>query len=141
MTGAANEPAEPTHGPTNEELRAVPVETLRAWYVDECELSSVRRVAATAGIGRTTLWKFIAEEAEPQPRTRRLLGLYYMRARGSVDEQRAADAHTALTILAGYFPEEHRPAFVRDVLGTLERGFTDAGVEPPTWLERLRRAL
>lgn len=124
----------------NEELRAVPIETLRAWYVDECELSSVRRVAAEAGIGRTTLWKFKAEGAEPQPRTRRLLALYYMRMRGPVDGQRAADARTAFTILAGFFPPEARERIAAELLDVTERGFEREGMEVPGWTRLLRES-
>lgn len=124
--------------PETAEHREIPVETLRAWYVDQCELTSLRQTAMAAGLGRTTLHKFLSTNREPHPRTRRLLALYYMRMRGSVDEQRAADARTALTILAGYFSEAQRAAFVREVLEVIEGGFAREGMKVPGWIRLLR---
>jgi hypothetical protein len=124
--------------PETAEHREIPVETLRAWYVDECELASVRQVATAAGIGRTTLHKFVSSDREPHPRTRRLLALYFMRMRGSVDEQRAADARTAFTILAGFFPPEARERIAAELLDVTERGFEREGLEVPGWIALLR---
>jgi hypothetical protein len=77
--------------PTREELRAIPLDTLRAFVLAEVERSSVRALAKKAGIRRTTLRNFISGTM-PHARVRRLLALWYVRESGGAD----ADACEAL---------------------------------------------
>jgi hypothetical protein len=118
--------------------RTMPLETLRAWYADRCEESSVRQVAMAVGIGRTTMRHVLDGDTDPHPRVRLALARYYARMCGDVEEQRAADARTAYTILAGFFPPEQRADIVRDLLDTTERGFAALGMDAPGWIARLR---
>ncbi|MBV9109638.1 MAG: hypothetical protein JO306_09560 [Gemmatimonadetes bacterium] len=75
-TGRAGEPEAKAY-------RTIPEDVLREFYRDQIELSSLKEVAARAGIGRTTLHSFM-NGSSPHPRTRRLLGLYYLRLQGTV---------------------------------------------------------
>lgn len=122
--------------PTPAEAREVPLYVLRAWYIDQVELSTIRTVAAAAGLGRTTLHKFVAGETMPHPRIRRLLALHYLRQRDVGREEQ--NARAGIQILAAYLPEEARARFIMQALDLLERGFVEWGRLRPEWIARLR---
>lgn len=62
------------------EYRSVRVETLRQFLQDEVELTSIRRAARAAGVGKSCLAQFLANRTRtPHPPTRRLLAMYYLR--------------------------------------------------------------
>lgn len=105
--------------------REVPVETMRRWYQDQQELTSIRFLAAGAGLGRTTLHKFIAGETMPHPRVRRLLAIYYLKTTGAGDPA-VALARVALPDLLPGIPEEQAAR-------ELEGIFARCGVDPPAW--------
>lgn len=115
--------------------RSIPVEQMRRWYQDECELSSIRRVCDLAGVGRTTLHKFVAGETMPHPRVRRLLGLYYMRHMG---RSAIAPQREALDLLVSGLPDAYRDVTVRDVLGILSLAHVASGGQRPTWIDLLQ---
>jgi hypothetical protein len=103
--------------PIREQLRAIPLETLRERARVACELSSVRVVAAQMGGGRTTLRNFIDEGRTPHPRVRRLMALWF------VSQIRDVPAHAdACAVLLATVPlNRQAPAqkalvvFVRDL--------------------------
>jgi hypothetical protein len=95
--------------PTRELLRAIPLETLRAFILAESERSSLRDVAEKSGTGRTTLHNFVYCSTTPHPRIRRLLALYYMREAGP-----AADAHACETLLSA-LPADRRADAVAEL--------------------------
>ena len=121
--------------PTPEEVRAVPLEMMRTWFVDRCELASIRTVAADVGLGRTTLHKFVAGNTDPHPRVRRLLAVYYLRMRDGGGEQ--SDVRAALDLLAAYVPPAARPGLLAELIAAMRRGFLAAGLDVPPWLEQL----
>lgn len=109
--------------PTREQLRAIPLETLRASVVAETERSSLRDVAERAGIGRTTLNNFVYHATTPHPRIRRLLALWYMR-----DARDAAMLDACETLLSA-LPANRRAAAAEDLhayVRELRRTYGDA---------------
>ena len=81
--------------PTREQWRAAEPAVLRAYAQAETERSSMRAVAERIGMGRTTLYNFLAG-ANPHPRVRRLLALWYLRETGGVQvDADACAAHQA----------------------------------------------
>ncbi|MBB4635934.1 hypothetical protein FHS01_001950 [Longimicrobium terrae] len=111
---------------TGFDWRAVPIETVRAWVRDEADASSLRLVARRAGLGRTTLKKFIGGETSPHPRIRRSLTLLYLSSVPSV-----ADA--ALDVLTANVPDQARAGARGALLELLARLHTAEGVNPPSW--------
>jgi transcriptional regulator with XRE-family HTH domain len=103
--------------------RTIPEEVLRDFYTDQIELSTLKQVADRAGIGRTTLHNFM-NGSSPHPRTRRLLGLYYLRLQ---DTARFVDA---MKVLAGE-DEELQRAVARLIAEHCRR----AGDPFPRWLQ------
>lgn len=99
--------------PTREELRAIPLDTLRAFVLAESERSSLRGVAERSGVGRTTLHHFLYRGTRPHPRIRRLLALYYTREAGP-----AADASACEVLLSG-LPADRRADAVAELLAFL----------------------
>lgn len=122
--------------------RTVPLEVLREFARGQAELSSLRLVAEDAGVGRSTLHKFVTAGTMPHPRVRRLLALWYLRRLGGVDETELVRPYvSALEVLVGEVPEPSRARVTTDVLDSVDRGFSDAGEEAPRWTGALRRRL
>lgn len=96
--------------PTREQLRAIPLETLRAFVLAESERFSLRDVAERSGIGRTTLHHFAYGTTKPHPRNLRLLALYYTR-----EASPAADA-SACEVLLSAVPADRRAGAVAELL-------------------------
>jgi hypothetical protein len=106
--------------------RKVHVEELRRFVQDETELTSIRRVAAEVGIGRTTLHKFVAGETIPHPRVRRLLAIWYLRRLGyAVEDEEVLPEEDANSRDVSAHAGE-------DVLRVAERSGAP-GTEPPPW--------
>lgn len=105
--------------------RAVPVEVLRAWYAEQQDHSSLRALSLAAGVGRTTLHKFVSGRTDPYPRTRRLLALHYLTATGATNVM-VAEALVALAkLLPGISPSR-----AADELASI---YARCGVDPPPW--------
>ena len=118
--------------------RTVPVEVLREFARHQAELSSIRLVAEDAGVGRSTLHKFITAGTMPHPRVRRLLALWYLRRLGGVDETELIRPYlSALETLVGDVPEPSRGRVTTTVLDTVDRGYAAAGEETPRWVNAL----
>lgn len=121
--------------------RAVPLDVLREFARDEAERSSLRQVAASLGLGRTTLQKFIAAETTPHPRVRRLVALRYLESRGqgkSEPERIPLAVTSAFGVLLETIPEARRRAAVTNLAGVLERLHAESGSPPPGWVVQLR---
>jgi hypothetical protein len=119
--------------------RSVPVEVLRDFARHQVELSSIRLVAEDAGVGRSTLHKFISGGTMPHSRVRRLLALWYLRRLSGVDETELVRPYlSALEILTADVPESTRWRATSEVLDSLDRGFIAVGEETPRWMKVLR---
>lgn len=122
--------------------RTVPLEVLREFARSQAELSSIRHVAEDAGVGRSTVHKFITAGTVPHPRVRRLLALWYHRRLGGIDELELVRPYvSALKILFGDVPDASRGRAMLAVLDDVERAYTDAGEEAPPWVNALRTRL
>jgi hypothetical protein len=122
--------------------RTVPLEVLREFARSQAELSSIRLVAEDAGVGRSTLHKFITAGTMPHPRVRRLLGLWYLRRLEGFDETELVRPYvSALETLVGDVPEPSRGRVTTDVLDSVDRGYSASGEETPRWVQALRTRL
>jgi hypothetical protein len=101
--------------------------------------TSIRRVADDVGVGRSTLHKFILGRTAPQPRVRRLLGLWYVkRVDAALDVDVARPYVGALDTLLAGLPETQRTGTAAKLLTDLEGGYAEAGAPWPRWLQLLR---
>jgi hypothetical protein len=118
--------------PTSDEVRAVPVAEMRAWYRDRVEQSSLRQVSIFCEVGHSTLHKFVAG-TDPHPRVRRLLALAYLRAQGEFDPDAAA-----LERLIEPLPLPQRDRARTRMLDVLSDAYRASQEPAPKWLKRMR---
>jgi AcrR family transcriptional regulator len=119
--------------------RAVPVETLREFARDRAELTSVRQVAAEAGLGRTTLRNFLTRDTTPHPRVRRLLALWYLSEKAKAQKPFSQEDYvSAFDILLEQLPDDHRARATAALVEELVATYVNAGVEIPPALAELR---
>ena len=122
--------------------RTVPLEVLREFARSQAELSSIRVVAEDAGVGRSTLHKFITADTTPHPRVRRLLALWYLRRVSGIDETELVRPYvSALEVLIGDVPEPSRGRATTAVLNDVDQAYADAGEAAPRWVSVLRERL
>jgi hypothetical protein len=122
--------------------RTVPLEVLREFTRSQTELSSIRQVAEDAGVGRSTVHKFISAGTMPHPRVRRLLALWYLRRLSGIDELELIRPYvSALEVLFGDLPEPARGRAMLAVLDDVDRACRDAGEETPPGVRALRTRL
>lgn len=122
--------------------RQVPLEVLREFTRSQAELSSLREVAEDAGVGRSTVHKFVTAGTMPHPRIRRLLALWYLRRVEGINEIELVRPYaSALEVLMGDAPESSRGRVMTELLDAIECGYTDAGEESPRWVGVLRTRL
>jgi hypothetical protein len=122
--------------------RTVPLEVLREFARSQAELSSIRHVAEDAGVGRSTVHKFISAGTMPHPRVRRLLALWYLRRVSGVDELELIRPYaSALEVVFGDLPEPSRGRAMMAVLDDVDRAYVNAGEETPRWVRALRARL
>jgi AcrR family transcriptional regulator len=118
------------------------MEVLREFARSYAELTSVRLVAEDAGVGRSTVHKFITAGTTPHPRVRRLLALWYLRRLQGVDELELVRPYVAaLEVLVNDVPEDLRGPISADILDDIQRGCVADGVDPPRWVTVLRARL
>ena len=121
------------------DYRNVPIEVLRDFTRTQTEISSIRAVADEVGLGRSTLHKFILGRTNPQPRVRRLLGLWYLqKVEQAHDIDIARPYAAALQILLSDIPQERRSTAEHEVLDALAQTHSQSGALQPRWLELLR---
>lgn len=121
------------------DYRNVPIEVLRDFTRTQTEITSIRSVADEVGLGRSTLHKFILGRTNPQPRVRRLLGLWYLqKVEQAHDIDVARPYAAALQILLSEIPQERRHAAEQEVLHALAQTHSESGAGEPRWLELLR---
>lgn len=106
------------------EWRDVPVETVRAWARDEAERTSLRALAGRAGLGRTTVQKFITAMTSPHPRIRRALTLLYL-------GDTASAVASALRALTANLPDDAKPQAQADIGDLVVRLHAAHHVTPP----------
>lgn len=116
----------------------VPLDAIRREAGLARDASSLRAVAREVDITPMGLRGFLMGEGTPQARTVRKLNLWYARRMERRLPEGEDEARTALTILAGYFPERARRTRLLDLLDSMERGFRDEGMPVPSWVEKLR---
>jgi hypothetical protein len=98
---------------------------MRTWYSKQADHSSLRIVAAAAGVGRTTLRNFVAVGTRPHPPVRRLLALHYL----AHVERDAPDVESILCAI----PTADRAAAAARLRYDIARIHTNYGVDPPAW--------
>jgi hypothetical protein len=122
--------------------RSVPLEVLRDFARSEAELTSIRLAAEDAGVGRTTLHKFITAGTKPHLRVRRRLALWYVRRLpGVVEAELVRPYVSVLSVLLDNVPELSRRRATLDVLDSIGHGYECAGEAKPRWLGVLRTRL
>lgn len=121
------------------DYRGIPTEVLRDFARSQTEASSIRSVADEVGLSHSALHKFVTGRTNPQPRVRRLLGLWYLeKVEQAHDIDVARPYAAALEILLSEIPHERRGAAEQEVLSMLAQVHTPTGEPPPRWLELLR---
>lgn len=121
------------------DYRAIPTEVLRDFALSQTEASSIRSVADEVGLSHSALHKFVTGRTNPQPRVRRLLGLWYIqKVEQAHDIDVARPYAAALQILLSEIPQERRSAAEREVLNALAQTHSQSGAAEPRWLELLR---
>jgi hypothetical protein len=119
--------------------RDVPLEVLREFARSLSERSSIRAIAEDAGVGRSTVHKFVTAGTMPHARVRRLLALWYLRRLDGINEPEVLRPYVAaLDVLLGDAPEVVRDRVVLNMTADIERACEDAGAPPPGWVALLR---
>jgi hypothetical protein len=119
--------------------RRVPLEVLREFARSCAETASTRSVAEDAGVGRSTVHKFINAGTMPHPRVRRRLALWYLRRVRGIDHMELLRPYTAaLSVLLADFEEPALGQMRADVLNIIRRGYVDEGLPEPRWMEAVR---
>lgn len=114
------------------------MEVLREFARHQAELRSIRSLAEDAGVGRSTLHKFITAGTRPHPRVRRLLALWYLRRLDGLEETELVRPYlSALEVLVADVPEPSRGPVTTGVLDAVDRGYAAAGEETPLWVNAL----
>lgn len=116
--------------------RSIPLDVLREFVRSQAEITSVRAVAQTVGVGRTTLHNFLYEGTTPHPRIRRLLGLWYIAEHNKPPDFEVVRPYvSALSILVSTLPTDQQGtarALLVDDLCALH------GEPLPRWLQLLK---
>ena len=121
------------------DYRTIPIEVLRDFARSQAEAGSIRGVAEEVGLSHSALHKFILGHTNPQPRVRRLLGLWYLQKVERAHHIDVARPYVAaLDVLLSGIPDEQRTAAQRGLLNALTEIHADAGTPTPRWLEVLR---
>jgi hypothetical protein len=124
------------------DYRAIPIEVLRDFARSQAETGSIRSVADEVGLSHSALHKFILGRTNPQPRARRLLGLWYLeKVEKAHDIDVARPYAAALQILLSAIPPERRREAEGEVLEALVQTHSQSGAAQPRWLELLRSEL
>lgn len=121
------------------DYRAIPIEVLRDFALSQTEASSIRSVADEVGLSHSALHQFVSGRTNPQPRVRRLLGLWYLdKVKQAHDIDVARPYAAALEILLSEIPHERRRAAEQEVLDALVDTHAHSNTAQPRWLELLR---
>ena len=120
------------------ELR-VPIEAIRREAELARDASSLRAVAREVGITPMGLRYFLLNQGKLQARTLRKLNEWYVRRMATRTPGGEEETRAALVILAGLYPESERTRVLIGLLDLLEHDFRSSRMDPPPWLETLRR--
>ena len=116
----------------------VPLDAIRREAELARDAASLRAVAREVDITPMGLRAFLLNEGTPQARTVRKLNLWYARRMARRLPEGEDEARTALTILAGFYPESARRTRLLDLLDSMERGFHEEHMQVPAWVQKLR---
>ena len=126
---------------TLQDYRTIPVEVLRDFARTRADTKSIRAAAEEAGVGRSTLHKFILGRTMPQPRVRRLLALWYLRTLSEAEFIDVIRPYlSAMGVLLSGVPQEQQDegtADLAEALGAIYR----ARASLPPWLELLLKGV
>lgn len=121
-----------------EDYRSIPVEVLRDFARVQAEITSIRRAADEVGLSHSAFHNFALGRTAPQPRVRRLLGLWYLRKQKELPGIDLIRPYTAaLTILLSAVPEPYRANAETETVGALCSIYEECGVPRPAWLDVL----
>jgi hypothetical protein len=120
-----------------EDYRSVPVEVLRDFARVRATMVNIRIAAEEAGLSHSAYHQFIQGKTHPQPRTRRLLALWYLARRGDLHDIDAARPYAdALALLVSGVQETERDSATAFLVESLEAVYVGAC---PRWLGVLTR--
>lgn len=119
------------------DYRAIPLEVLRDFVRTRCELTSIRTAAAETGLSHTAIHQFANGKTKPQPRVRRLLGLWFLAKQNEPQDIDVTRPYVAaLTVLLSGIPPEGQGAARRDAITALQCVY-EGRAPAPRWLELL----
>jgi hypothetical protein len=121
-----------------EDYRDIPVEVLRDFARTRAEMTSIRKTCEDAGVSHSAFHKFIQGRTKPNPRVRRLLGLWYLENRHKSPHQTdiIRPYVAAVAILVSGIPAPEREAASTLLVHYLP--YIYEGRAPlPDWLELL----
>lgn len=110
------------------EQRSIPVTVLRRFCRDAAEVESIRTLVMAVGVGRSTLHKFIAAQASPQPRVRRLIALHLLRRGGEALEW--LREREAFDVLRAGLGRPIRDEMATEIHEVIRLAHARAGTEP-----------
>jgi hypothetical protein len=123
------------------DYRGVPLEVLRDFAHSRAAMTSIRAIADEAGIGRSTMHKFMLGRTDPQPRVRRLLALWYLRTLAEAEIIDVVRPYlSAMGVLLSGIPQHERDGATADLAGALSTIY-DARASLPQWLQMLLRGI
>src|SRR5687768_17008541 len=121
-----------------EDYRAIPLEVLRDFALTQSEITSIRKAADDAGVSRSAFQAFIHGRTAPQPRLRRLMGLWYLRKKNEPHDMDVVRPYVAaLSVLLSAMPETYRPDAEAETVASLCTIYERRELAPPRWLELL----
>jgi hypothetical protein len=121
-----------------QDYRNIPLDVLRDFARVRSEMTSIREAAAEVGIGHSTYHKFIHARTKPQPRIRRLVGLWYLaKAAEAPDVDAVRPYRAALAALLSDLPDADRDQAVSEVVAALCAVYGRYDAPRPRWLELL----
>jgi hypothetical protein len=121
-----------------EDYRTIPVEVLRDFARTHSEITSIRATAEEVGVSHSALHKFIQGQTNPQPRVKRLLGLWYLAKRSEAPDIDVVRPYSAaLAILLSTLPDVYHTTARAEAVDALRSIYERCEAPVPRWLELL----
>ncbi len=120
------------------DYRSIPLDVLREAAGEASTVSSVRALADTLGLGRTTLQNFIQGDTHPHPRVRRLVAEWYLRQTQPAEPGSFEEFDAALDVLLRDLKAKHATPARSAILALLETLHRVTGSPVPAALDALR---
>jgi hypothetical protein len=112
------------------------IERVRAYVRERAETTSIRIVAGYIGLGHSTVHNFLSG-ATPHPRVRRTLVEWYRTQISGDGLLEAVEA--ALAELCSRVPADFTLRTRGEILSAMETAYSDAGLNPPSWLTSAKK--